>query len=70
MARAEMASHDALSKRVGELERSLETSRKELADLRVRNVTLTSELQKATAATAAQATGSSTATSPPAAGAS
>ena len=55
MARAETASHEALAKRVETLERSLDASRRELADLRVRNNELTKELAKSAAAREAAA---------------
>ena len=50
LSRAEVASHEALTKRVTELETALTESRKELADVRVRNEKLSSQLKAATAA--------------------
>ena len=47
LSRLEVASHDALTKRVADLEANLASSRKELAEVRVRNEALTKQLQAA-----------------------
>ena len=47
LSRLEVASHDALTKRVADLEANLASSRKELAEVRVRNEVLTKQLQAA-----------------------
>lgn len=50
LSRLEVASHEALTKRVSELETALAASRKDLADVRVRNETLTKQLKASAAA--------------------
>ena len=52
LARAETASHEALTKRVTELETALAASRKDLADVLVRNKQLTTQLKAAVEASA------------------
>jgi hypothetical protein len=63
LARTEAASHDALAKRITELEAALTTARKEMADVRVRNEKLEKQLKSATVA--AEAAGVSLAAPPP-----
>ena len=50
LSRVEAASHEALAKRITDLEDTLAASRKELADVRVRNEKLEKQLKAATTA--------------------
>lgn len=52
LSRAEVASHEALTKRIVDLETMLATARKELADVRVRNERLAGQLKVAQQAAA------------------
>ena len=52
LSRAETASHEALTKRIADLEANLSVARKEIADVRVRNERLATQLKAASAATA------------------
>ena len=56
LARLETQSHDALAKRITDLESALQGARKELADVRIRNERLEKQLKAAS--TAAEAAGS------------
>ena len=55
LARLETQSHEALARRVTELEAALVSSRKELADVRVRNEKLATQLKAAEQASVAAA---------------
>ena len=54
LSRRELASHEALARRVADLEAALTASRKELADVRIRNEKLTAQLKSASGASDAQ----------------